>query len=383
MRPSTRPVDVLPHRAVMTAMVVLAILMSPVAAAATPPDRPVPIEGVAVVPPPAVTAQSWILYDATYDLELGAEAPDARRAMASTTKIMTALVALEAGEPDRTVTVSQSAADIGEAEIGLEAGEQIPLDGLVKAMVIRSGNDAAMAVAEAVAGSVDAFAGRMNARATDMGLENTHFVNPHGLDEPEHYSSARDLLTMALVAMDDPVFAAAAWARSYRFPDAPDGTARQAWATNTLLNTYEGTIGVKTGFTFDAGLVLVAAARRDGRTLYSVVMGSEGENAHFEDTRRLLDYGFEEYGVVPLIVEGTQYGVGRSGDAVYPLTATAGAEAFVHLAAAGLLTPEISVVDGVPTVGVGDHRIEIALETDTPPLPDLADALGWLVGQGP
>lgn len=365
---------------VMTVVVGTFSIASPGLAAG--PRDPVPIEGLVVVPPPQVTAKTWILYDATYDLVLASEGADEPRAMASTTKIMTAMVALEAPDPGRLVTVSDNAADIGESEIGLVAGEQLPLDALIKALIIRSGNDAAIAIAESVAGSEAAFVDRMNQRARDMGLEHTHFANPHGLDAEGHYTSARDLLTMARAAMKNPVFAAAAWSRSYRFPDAPDGTTRQAWATNQLLSEYEGMIGVKTGFTFDAGLVLAAAAVRDGRTLYTVVMGSEGENAHFDDTRRLLDYGFEEYGVVPLIVEGREYGLGRAGGETYPLLAAASGEAFIHLAAAGLLSPQLGIVDGAPVLEVGDDTIEVGIEQDATPLPGLGQAFGWLWGSG-
>lgn len=372
------------RRRIWLSLVISLTTLSAGPALAATPSQPVPIEGLVVVPPPDVTAKSWILYDATYDLVLASEEPDERRAMASTTKIMSALVALDDPDVERPVTISKEADDVGEAEIGLVVGERVRLESLIKAMLIRSGNDAAVAVAEAVGGSVDGFADMMNAKADELGLENSRFENPHGLDAAGHFSSARDLLTMAKAGLENPMFAAAVFARSYRFPDAPDGTKRQAWSTNRLLTDYEGALGVKTGFTFQAGLVLVAAAERDGRTILTVVMGSEGEGAHFEDSRKLLDYGFDEYGVVPLIVEGAQYGIGRAGSDTYPLTATATAEAFIHLAAAGLLEPEVGLVDGEPRLELprsGDvEGIDVAIDEELAPLPEFGDALGWLFG---
>src|SRR5690606_15808693 len=133
-----------------------------------------------------------------------ASEPDVRRPMASTTKIMTALLALKYGSLDDFIEVSQRAADVGEAEVGLVSGEKLQMRHLVKALVVRSANDASMAVAEHIGGSVEGFVDMMNAEAEAMGLENTQFANPHGLDREGHYSSPRDLLEMGLAAMSYP-----------------------------------------------------------------------------------------------------------------------------------------------------------------------------------
>ena len=138
----------------------------------------------------------------------------------------------------------------------------------------------------------------MNAKAAELGLVNTSFVNPHGLDHPDHYSSARDLLTVTLAAMDDPDFARLVEARSANLPANPDGEPRVAINRNELLATYPGAIGVKTGFTNQALLTLVAASEREGRRLYAVVLGSDD---HFGDATALLDYGFAEFGVMTLV----------------------------------------------------------------------------------
>lgn len=261
--------------------------------------------GLLTPPEPTVSAASWILYDADAELVLAASDPDAERPMASTTKIMTALVALKYGDLDDLVTVSQRAADVGEAEVGLVPGEELPMRLLLQALVIRSANDAAMAVAEHVGGTVEAFVEMMNTEAKAMGLEHTHFENPHGLDGENHYSSASDLLRMGLAAMSYPEFREWATTKEMDFPDAPDGTERYLQTTNIMLDTYPGTIGIKTGFTGRAGLVFVTGAVRDGRTLFAVVMGSEGERAHFADASRLLDWGFEHFKPVAMVSSGT------------------------------------------------------------------------------
>ena len=171
------------------------VLMGQMAAVAAPVRIPV---GPGAVPdPPEVSAPAWILYDATWDVVLAGEGVDEVRPMASTTKMMTALLAIEHGGLDDEVLVSPNAAAIGEAEIGLEPGERLTLRQLVTALMIRSANDASIAVAEHVAGSEEAFVALMNARAEELGLEETRFANPHGLDAPGHHSSARDLLSLA------------------------------------------------------------------------------------------------------------------------------------------------------------------------------------------
>lgn len=277
-----------------SALVVVVLMTSPGMALAVirPIDLPPPIPIAEYRRPPDVSAQSWIVFDVTDGVVLGSRNADVIRPMASTTKIMTALLALEQSTPDQVVLVSERAAEAGEAEIGLVAGEQLLMEDLITSMVVRSANDSAIAVAEAIGGDTDTFVALMNRRAEELGLTRTFFVNPHGLDADGHASTARDLLRMGLAAMANGEFRRMASLEDFNLGPAPDGTPRIAESTNQLLETYPGTIGVKTGFTFQAGLVLVAAAERDGRTVYAVVMGSEGPGAHFADASALLDFGF-------------------------------------------------------------------------------------------
>ena len=182
--------------------VVLALLLAPIVGAtamapAVVTQIPIPLEGLPIPQPPSVTAQSWILYDETFDQVLGELDPDDQRPMASTTKMMTAIVVLENTALTDRVTISTNAAEAGESEIGLYAGESMTVDDLLYALLLQSANDGAVALAEHVGGSVASFVRMMNDKAADLGLENTRFANPHGLDAPGHYSSARDLLTIA------------------------------------------------------------------------------------------------------------------------------------------------------------------------------------------
>ncbi len=366
-------------RRLIATLAVVATLAPALPAVAIPVTLPIrPVEGVPVPTPPQVTAKSYILYDDTYGVVLASLEPDTQRAPASTTKIMTALVALEAQGPDRVVTVTADAAAVGESEIGLVAGEQFTLERLIEAMMVKSANDAAVAVAEAVGGTIEGFAARMNRLASDLGLTNSNFANPHGLDDPQQYSSAADLLTLARAAMEWPEFAAIVQETEVRFPPTPDGTERVAEGTNRLLVEYQGAIGVKTGFTNRAGLVLVAAAERNDRRLYAVVMGSEGVGGHFADASALLDYGFDEYGLVSLVTAGRSYGVIRSGDETEDLVATEAVDSLLPLESADLVSPSLGVETGEPVIDAGDAIVAV-VPVELDPLPDVESAWAWFV----
>ena len=254
---------------------------------------------------PELTAKSWLLYDADSGITLASHNAEEARPMASVTKIMTALVVVENAGLEEPVRVSAKAEAVGEREIGLFVGEVWTVGDLLAAMMVRSANDAAMALAEHVGGSVQGFADMMNARAEVLGLENSHFVNPHGLDASNHYTSAFDLRMMAEEVLKHPFLARLARTRQIGFKANPLGVARVAKTTNKLLGVYPGVVGLKTGFTSRAGLVLVSVLEHNGRTLIAVVMGSTD---HFGDTRELLEYGAQtvtlrDRFVAPLLTE--------------------------------------------------------------------------------
>jgi D-alanyl-D-alanine carboxypeptidase (penicillin-binding protein 5/6) len=241
-----------------------------------------------------VTASGAVLWDPLDGRVLWGREEHVPRRMASTTKIMTVLLALREDTLDDTVTVSATAAaadsEPGAATVGLRAGEQIGMHDLLVALMLRSGNDAAVAVAEHVAGSESAFVDDMNAEARRLGLDATHFINASGLtNSPEHHSSPRDLAVLAHAAMREEPFAEIAGTVRADIP----GVGRME-SRNLLLRSYEGATGIKTGYTSLAGLCLVASATRDGRDLYAVVLDSTDS---FGDTAMMLDFGYEEFTV--------------------------------------------------------------------------------------
>ncbi len=382
LRSGPRMVD--PARRTRVALLVVLLLVAgmvlgaaPIAGAALSDVPPLPVFGAFAGAPPQVTAQSWILYDDTFGATLAEHNPDLARPMASTTKIMTALVALENGDLDQRITVTQQAVDVGEAEVGLVVGETLTLRQLLTAMLVRSGNDSAVAIAQGIGGSVPAFVRMMNDKARELGLENTHFVNPHGLDEDGHYTSARDLLTMARAAMENPVFSTAVRTQTVRLPDAPDGTVRVVTTTNRLLGSYQGAIGVKTGYTGLAGHVLVAAAEQEGRRLYAVVMGSTDA---FADATALLDYGFAEFGVIPVIMGGVTYAQRRVATDTDNLQAASTVETFTSLQDPVTLDAGFDQSTPIVTARVGGEALGASelVGSDARALPTLKDAFGWV-----
>ena len=330
----------------VVASVTLVTLVLALPAAGAPLMFPTRVQDGFTSPgPPTVTAATWILFDDSSETVLASHLSTEERSMASTTKIMTGLLALERSNLTDVVTISSRAANTGEREIGLVAGEQVTMSALLKAALIHSANDAATSIAEHVAGSVDGFVDLMNERATELGLTETHFTNPHGLDAPDHYSSARDLLDLVRVAMAFPEFRDNVRSRIVVFPDAPDGTKRIGTTTNLLLGVYEGAGGIKTGFTSRALLTFVATAEREGRRLYVVVLGSEGRRAHFADARALFDYGFSQLGIYWTISTGNLYVSVKQRVEPGPLVATSRIETLLHLAGQGLMTdPPASTV---------------------------------------
>ena len=240
---------------------------------------------------PELSAPSAVLVDIDSGQVLLARKPGTRRAIASTTKIMTALLVLEAVKPGDVVTASPTAATQTGSVLGLEAGERITVRNLLYALLLQSANDAAVALAEHVAGSVGAFLDRMNDRAHQLGARDTHFASPNGLDD-RGYSTARDMALLTVEASRNPPFAEVVPRKAVRIP-APRGKPRHIQNRNALLWLYPDAIGVKTGFTSEAGFCLVGAAEREGLRLAAVILGAP-EDA-FSDAAALLNYGFETF----------------------------------------------------------------------------------------
>lgn len=245
-----------------------------------------------------LNSRNAILYDKTYGQILYEKDAYKRVANASTTKILTAIVAYENGDIEDKVRVSKNAASVGGSEINLRSGDVITLGDLIKGLLIHSGNDAAIAIAEHVGGNVENFCDMMNQKAKTLGLESTHFTTPHGLDAENHYSTAYDLAKLAEYLLDINYLANIVKEKNVNIK--VNENIRILGTTNEMLSFYEGANGVKTGFTGNAGRCLVTSATRNGRTLISVVLGCGNKKQRTEDSIRLLNYGFENFEIVDM-----------------------------------------------------------------------------------
>lgn len=266
-------------------LLILALLACGIPCAAAPVAH-------AVDTPPTTSAASHVLMDADSGEILAEKDADVRRPMASTTKIMTALLALELLDPERVITVPPEAVGVEGSSIYLYHGERITVRTLLFALMLSSANDAAVALAIAASGSVEAFAARMNEKAAELGLADTHFCNPNGLHEEAHYTTARDLARLTAAALSNEAFAELVATRRYTAPQDGTDATRLFLNHNRLLRTLDGAIGVKTGFTRAAGRCLVSAARRDGLTLIAVTLHAPDD---WRDHASLLEWGFSAY----------------------------------------------------------------------------------------
>lgn len=245
------------------------------------------------------TAKSAILIDYATGEVLYEKNADERLAPASMTKIGSMLLIMEAIDSgklsvDDEVTISEEAASMGGSQIFLEAGEVYTVHDLLKGVAIASGNDAVVALAEKVAGSQGAFVNMMNERFKELGANNTNFVNAHGLDSEGHYSTARDMATIAReLLIHEKILEYTSIYEEYL--EKNDGTKTWLVNTNKLVRFYDGVDGLKTGFTESAGYCLTATAKKDDFRLISVVMGEDSTENRSSDTVKLLNYGFNTY----------------------------------------------------------------------------------------
>jgi len=288
--PALRP-GRLPALASLLAVLALAVLAGPL----VPPAAAQ--EGA-----PDIDAEAAYLVEASSGDVILAKNEDERRSIASTTKLMTALVAREALSLDRSLEAAGYDPAPVESQIGLQAGERLTVRDLLRALLLPSANDAAATLAEGVAGSEEAFVRRMNARADRLGLTNTRFANPIGLDEPDNFSTARDLTSLALAARQDTFLR-----RTFALEDATldsGARTREVDNRNTLLTSSEIVNGIKTGRTQQAGYVLVGSATREGVTVVATVLGTDSEAERDEETLELLEYGLDRYERVTAVRRG-------------------------------------------------------------------------------
>lgn len=239
----------------------------------------------------ATSARSAALYEPETKSFIYEKNQNKRLPMASTTKIMTALVALENSELSRVVNIDRRAVGVEGSSLYLNEGEELSMEDLLYALLLRSANDAALAIAYDISGSVEEFSRLMNEKAGKLGLSDTNFTNPHGLDDELHYTTAHDLAIIAAAALENPDFQriSSTYKKSIKNSE---GLSRLLVNHNKLLSLYDGAIGVKTGFTKKSGRCLVGAAERDGLRLVSVTIDAPND---WSDHQAMLDYGFSRY----------------------------------------------------------------------------------------
>ena len=242
---------------------------------------------------PKTNSRRYIVYDRISKSMIIGKNEDIKSAMASTTKIMTTIVILEKADLNETVTVSAKAGGTGGSRLGLKRGDKASVRDLLYGLMLRSGNDAAVALAEHVGGSVKEFAELMNEKAIELGLTNTHFVTPHGLDDANHYTTALELAKLTDYAMDNETFAKIVGTKSTTIYI--NNQSRQINNTNELLGVLNGVVGVKTGFTNNAGRCLVTETKRNNMDIITIVLGADTKKDRTKDSVNLIEYTFSKY----------------------------------------------------------------------------------------
>ncbi len=265
---------------------------------------------------PEINSLSAVLIDTSTGRVLWGKDYEKPMAMASTTKIMTAIIALENCNIKDTVTVSKNATLAPKVKMNLKENEEITLEQLLYALLMQSSNDAAIAIAEYVSGDVNTFCKKMTEKAKELGCKDTYFETPNGLDKGNHHSTAYDMALIGAYAIKNDEFIRISNTKSVSFT-----TNKNTYNINNknqLLDSYNGAIGIKTGFTGKAGHCFVGAAKRGDITFVSVVLasgwGQSGKAKKWSDTKKILDYGFENYDIYSIGAESVRLKVERSKD---------------------------------------------------------------------
>lgn len=254
----------------------------------------------------STTAKAAILINGDTGEVIYEQNADERLPMASTTKIMTALLLCEKGDLEKEITVTAEMLRVEGSSMGLLAGDKVTLHDLLYGLLLASGNDAANVVAFTLGGTVSGFAGIMNKKAEELGLKDTHFVTPSGLDADGHYTTARDLSSLARIAMQNKDFALAASSKSAVLNYGNPPYRRSLTNHNKLLKTFDGAVGVKTGFTKKSGRCLVSAAKRDGKYVIAVTLNDSND---WKDHTSLLEYGLDIIKLTEITPQKTEYNI--------------------------------------------------------------------------
>ncbi|HEX3031393.1 MAG TPA: D-alanyl-D-alanine carboxypeptidase family protein [Bacillota bacterium] len=255
--------------------------------------------------PPEIVGTAGALIDGQSGQLLYTKNENQRMFPASTTKILTTLIALEKGKLDDTVTITEEPTRADGSAVYLQQGETITLEELLYCIMLNSANDASVAVAQHIGGSIKGFAKLMNEKARSLGATDSNFTNPNGLPDPDHYTTAHDLALIAKAAMQNPKFREIAGTKTKDINRTPADALTRLINHNKLLWRYQGATGVKTGYTVVAQQCLVGSAKQGDREVIAVVLGSVGKNI-WQDVPKLLDYGFDNYHTMTLIEAGKQ-----------------------------------------------------------------------------
>ena len=249
-----------------------------------------------IISEPSINSKAAIVYERFSGTILFGKNENEKRKMASTTKIMTAIVVIEKSNLEDIVTVSQKAASTGGSRLGLHTNDKISVFNLLYGLLLRSGNDAAVALAEYVGGDISNFANLMNLKASELGLTSTHFVTPHGLDNDDHYTTAYELALITDYALKNETFRNIVGTKNYNI--SINGYSKNLSNTNELLGNLNGVYGVKTGFTNGANRCLVTSVKRNNMDLICIVLGADTKKDRTKDSYQLIEYAFKNFELV-------------------------------------------------------------------------------------
>ena len=242
---------------------------------------------------PDTNSRACVVIDRNTNTVLYGKNENQKRKMASTTKIMTATIIIENCNLNETIEISKKAAGTGGSRLGLKTGDKITIKDLLYGLMMRSGNDSAVALAEYAGGSIEGFSEKMNQKALELGLKNTHFETPHGLDSDEHYTTAYELALLSNYALNNKTFAQIVGTKEYTITI--NGYPKQLSNTNELLWNLDGVYGIKTGFTNGANRCLVTACKRNNMDIICVVLGADTKKFRTQDSVKLINYIFDNF----------------------------------------------------------------------------------------
>ena len=251
-----------------------------------------------IITEPTINSRAAIVYDRNSGHILFGKNENEKRKMASTTKIMTAVIVIENANLDDIVTISAKAAGTGGSRLGLHTNDKISVRNLLYGLLLCSGNDAAVALAEHVGGSISGFAELMNQKCTDLGLTSTNFVTPHGLDNEEHYTTAYELAIITNYALKNEFFCTVVGTKNYTITI--NSSSKTLSNTNELLGNLNGVYGVKTGFTNGANRCLVTAVKRNNLDIICIVLGADTKKDRTQDSIKLIEYVFQNFESIPI-----------------------------------------------------------------------------------